>query len=209
MGTNTKSQMKVWIISDTHWNHKKILEYENRPANFNEIIIERWNKVVRDTDLVIHLGDVILGHDGDLPGIMAQLRGRKVLCRGNHDHKSDIWFMERGFAFACDYFVYKHIAYSHVPITPLPTDAQYNIHGHFHRGVHRGPNVVRDDYYDAKYYRENQDKYHLIQIEDTLAPFLLENILKPDMVKEEVPVHAESRTNETDEGVGTSESDRS
>lgn len=191
-------KIKIWVISDTHFNHKKILEYEDRPENFNEVIVERWNKVVNDDDLVIHLGDVILGRDGDLPGIMAQLKGRKVLCRGNHDKsKSDRWFMARGFDFACDYFVYKHVAYSHVPLTPLPTDAYFNVHGHFHRGIHRGPDIDRIDLYDRHYYKKNQDKYHLIQIEDTLAPFLLEDVLNSVMNKTD----EKSRVDETDTSV--------
>lgn len=86
--------------------------------------------------------------------------------------------MTRGFAFACDYFVTNGVAYSHVPLTPLPEGVRLNIHGHLHRAVHRNPNDDTPDLYDKKYYRAQREKYRLIQIEDTLAPFLLEDILK-------------------------------
>lgn len=181
---------KIWIISDTHFLHEKIKQYEGRPDDFNEVIIRNWNKKVSPGDLVIHLGDVIFGPNKaeNLPPIMAQLNGKKILCRGNHDEHDWLWYMEKGFDFVCDYFVYKNIAFSHAPLTPLPTQTQlkhstpvdFNIHGHFHRGKHRSPsdnpNYV-DDFYDFQYWKINQDKYQLIQIEDKLRPFLLEEVL--------------------------------
>lgn len=184
--------MKFFVISDTHFNHSKIIEYENRPEDFNEQIIRNWNKVVNDHDIVIHLGDVILGKDSELPDFMRRLNGTKILTRGNHDHHNDDWYMERGFDFVTDYYVYKNLAFSHAPMTPLPiqTNRQktgtltwearpvdLNIHGHLHRMLHRGEEFV-DRYYDNVYFRNNREKYHLIQIEDDLKPFLLDDILR-------------------------------
>lgn len=184
--------MKTWIISDTHFNHKKLIEYERRPENFNELIIKNWNKVVLDDDLVIHLGDVILGLDSSLDSILSRCKGRKILARGNHDHKSLDWYMARGFDFVCDYFVYRNLAFSHAPLTPLPLQnnrhkygteewaerpVDLNIHGHFHRGIHRGQVGMPDRYYDHVYFDKNRDKYYLIQIEDTFRPVLLDNIM--------------------------------
>src|SRR4051812_18149409 len=89
--------MKTWIISDTHFNHEKIKEYENRPDDFNEIIVSNWNKVITDADLVIHLVDVILGHDSSLDAILSRCNGRKVFARGNHRHHAMLSYMSRGF----------------------------------------------------------------------------------------------------------------
>ena len=184
--------MKIHVISDTHFNHQKLVEFEKRPANFNEIIIRNWNKTVADDDLVIHLGDVILGHDSSLDTILTRCKGRKVLARGNHDHKSIDWYMARGFDFVCDYFVYKNLAFSHAPLTPLPLqnnrqksgtenwearNVDLNIHGHFHRGTHRGIVGRPDRYYDFEYFDANRPKYHLIQIEDNLRPVMLNEVL--------------------------------
>lgn len=185
--------MKIHVISDTHFNHIKLIEYEHRPADFNEIIIRNWNKVVAPDDLVLHLGDVILGHDSLLDTILSRLAGRKILVRGNHDHKTIDWYMSKGFDFVCDYFIYKNLAFSHAPLTPLPLQnnrqktgtedwqerqVELNIHGHFHRGIHRGQPGMPDRYFDHEYFQKNRDKYHLIQIEDTFRPVLLDNILK-------------------------------
>jgi calcineurin-like phosphoesterase family protein len=176
--------MKIWIISDTHFNHSKLVEYEQRPANFTEIIIRNWNKDVAQDDMVVHLGDVILGHDSSLDTILSRLQGRKILVRGNHDHKPNAWYIAKGFDFVCDSFIYKKMGFSHAPLTPLPNQLfenhdkqiELNIHGHFHRGEHRGEHP--DKYFDIEYYKAHKEKYHLIQIEDTLRPYLLDHILK-------------------------------
>jgi calcineurin-like phosphoesterase family protein len=185
--------MNIWIISDTHFNHAKMVEYCGRPKNFNDILIKKWNKVVTPDDMVIHLGDVILGQNSALEGILATLPGRKILCRGNHDHESNIWYMNKGFAFVCDYFVYNDLAFSHAPLTPLPNQTikqhskddvfshkpvRLNIHGHFHNGNHRNNPKIKDRYYDYEYYDKHRSSYHLITIEDgLLSPVSLESLL--------------------------------
>ena len=181
-----------WIISDTHFNHAKLVEYEHRPIDFNEIIKRNWRKRVKPTDIVIHTGDVILGHDSELGLILKDLPGKKILCRGNHDHHSDAWYMERGFDFVTDYFILDDIAFSHAPLTPLPLQiyrqnnrepifipkpVRLNVHGHFHRGLHRGQPGMPDSYFDHKYFDANRDKYRLVQIEDNLSPVLLSSII--------------------------------
>lgn len=184
------AHMKLWIIADTHFNHENIKRYQDRPDDFNEAIIRNWNKVVSFGDVVIHLGDVILGRDQEkaLPSIMATLPGKKILCRGNHDPRPAQWYMERGFDFACDYFVYKDLAFSHAPLTPLPfrtlssspQPVDRNIHGHFHRPKDKPQQSLPypDRYYDSAYYKANRGKYVLVHIEDTLGPVPLEDVLQ-------------------------------
>jgi calcineurin-like phosphoesterase family protein len=187
--------MRIWIIADTHFYHENIKRYQGRPDDFNEQIIRNWNKLVAYDDVVIHLGDVIFGLDKEkrLPSLMASLPGKKILCRGNHDPKQAEWYMEHGFDFACDYFVYKDIAFSHAPLTPLPPQTlvsdgrsvRWNIHGHLHKGgietEQLAPAAIfADRYYDSAYYKTHRDKYILVQIEDRLGPILLEEIASVD-----------------------------
>jgi hypothetical protein len=79
--------------------------------------------------------------------------------------------MERGFAFACTYFVMQGVVFSHKPITPLPSGATLNVYGHFHKSAHRDV-----EYRDNEYYHRHRDRYRLVQIEDTLAPVPLAEV---------------------------------
>ena len=80
----------VYVISDTHFGHKRILEFEaaHRPFQIIEEhdreLVDRWNAVVRKDDTVWHLGDVYFGRNGH--HILAYLNGTKKLVMGNHDH---------------------------------------------------------------------------------------------------------------------------
>jgi len=131
--------MKIFVISDTHWNHENIKVFENRPDNYHALIEKNWNRLVAPEDLVIHLGDVIFSRASELKDILGRLNGKKVLALGNHDHKSPNWYMDNGFEFASSYLIYGRIAFSHCPLTPLPKQANFswekevelNIHGHF------------------------------------------------------------------------------
>jgi len=81
--------MTVWFTSDTHWLHKNIIKYANRPwDNCDDMcadMIANWNRVVKKTDDIYHLGDVSLGSTGKTIEILQSLNGRKHLIWGNHD----------------------------------------------------------------------------------------------------------------------------
>ena len=53
----------IYFIADTHFNHANIIKYCNRPFKntdeMNKYIIRKWNSVVKETDTVYHLGDVV------------------------------------------------------------------------------------------------------------------------------------------------------
>ena len=58
--------MKRYVISDTHFNHSRILEYCQRPFDnveqMNDVIINNWNKVINEDDIVYVLGDFCFGN---------------------------------------------------------------------------------------------------------------------------------------------------
>ncbi|MEA2530829.1 MAG: hypothetical protein QOG89_2473 [Thermomicrobiales bacterium] len=164
--------MRIYVIADTHFGHANMIKYHNRPQQFDRILVEHWNTTVGKAYLVFHLGDVALGRDVDLPRLLKKLNGRKVLCLGNHDRQRPEWYMEQGFAFACTYYIYQGVCFSHKPITPLPPGCMLNVHGHFHNDNHRDHEYADDDYY-----HRHRDRYRLVQIEDTLAPVALDEFL--------------------------------
>ena len=98
------SVMKVFFTSDNHFFHARIIKYCNRPFadadHMNFEMSSKWNSVVKDEDVVIHLGDISAGlgrREDQLKALISSLKGRKFLIRGNHDHQTDKWYEEAGF----------------------------------------------------------------------------------------------------------------
>lgn len=59
------SPNEIWLTSDTHLFHHRVIEYCHRPfacvEEMNEEMITRWNPVVHKDDIVFHLGDFCFG----------------------------------------------------------------------------------------------------------------------------------------------------
>lgn len=97
--------MKIFISSDHHFFHEKLLEYvQTRPSDYMELIINNHNKTVSNNDIWICIGDVSAGlgriSNGKekLKEVLLSLNGfQKILIRGNHDHFSDEFYLECGF----------------------------------------------------------------------------------------------------------------
>ncbi len=95
--------MNIYVIADTHFYHNNIIQYCNRPfenvEQMNEFMINKWNERVQsDNDIVIHLGDFGFGSKEQLQNIANQLRGRKILIKGNHDmRKGNQFWLDCGF----------------------------------------------------------------------------------------------------------------
>jgi calcineurin-like phosphoesterase family protein len=80
--------MAIYFTSDTHFGHKNICKYCNRPWSnvdeMNEGLVQRWNSRVTPEDTVNHLGDFALGGKKNL-AFRRRLNGRIILVKGNHD----------------------------------------------------------------------------------------------------------------------------
>ena len=81
---------KVFFTSDTHFGHKNVIQYSDRPwetvEDMNEGLIERWNSRIGKNDTVYHLGDFCLTKRVDLiDPWLCRLNGQIRLVRGNHD----------------------------------------------------------------------------------------------------------------------------
>lgn len=129
--------INTWFIGDTHFGHKNILQYEKDARPFgsmeemHEIMIERWNIVVNNSDIVYHLGDFCFGKSNI--AIAERLKGKKRLVMGNHDTYP-----------AYDYLNYFDKLYgcvfwnrcilSHMPVHENGLGKRWilNVHGHLH-----------------------------------------------------------------------------
>lgn len=83
--------MANYFIADLHFGHKNILSYDNRPfksvESQDEMIIANWNSEITDDDDVWILGDISWYGAEKTCEIFKRLKGRKHLCKGNHDSK--------------------------------------------------------------------------------------------------------------------------
>lgn len=74
--------------SDEHFYHTRVIEYCNRPfatvEEMNEIMILKWNQVVKPTDTVFCFGDFSMAFRS-VELFTKRLNGYKILIAGNHD----------------------------------------------------------------------------------------------------------------------------
>lgn len=141
----------IWVISDTHFGHDNIIKYCNRPfANsfvMNEEMRENWNRVVKDGDIVYHLGDVYMGKQSDPENVrkfLSSLKGRKRLILGNHDNGKDqilhhvfqkisMWRMFSEFGLLLTHVpVHESSLYRGVTGNEESPPKLLNVHGHIH-----------------------------------------------------------------------------
>lgn len=85
-----------YYISDLHLFHNNIIRLCNRPFKsvdeMNEIILNNYNSIVKNTDTVYFLGDVLFAKtkEDQLKAIdlFSKFKGNKILIIGNHDSNS-------------------------------------------------------------------------------------------------------------------------
>lgn len=132
---------KIYVITDTHFNHKKLIEW-GRPIDFEAQILTNLKKTVKPGDIIIHLGDVCIGRDNywHLMFQSVLFGTKRILVRGNHDGKSDSWYMDHGWNFVCNSFkgryFGKNILFTHRPHSKNE-GIDINLHGHLHGNGHR------------------------------------------------------------------------
>lgn len=134
---------KNYFIADTHFFHEKIIKMCNRPFDnveeMNKKLIENWNKKVTDDDTVYILGDVSFkGSKENTISILKQLKGKKILIKGNHDRFVGQRDFDERFEKICDYLQItedkQQIILSHYPIIDY-AGMYYGakmIYGHIH-----------------------------------------------------------------------------
>jgi len=130
--------MKVFIISDTHFGHSRIIQYCNRPfkdsLEMDEALIKNWNETVSNNDVVIHLGDVGLGNKEYIASIIKRLNGKKILIMGNHDNWSEQTYRDMGFHTVSRFPILYNDWYlcSHAPLQMFQNVPYMNCYGHVH-----------------------------------------------------------------------------
>lgn len=130
--------MTRFVVSDHHFDHENIIGYCDRPfdtkSEMNRHMIDQWNEVVDDDDVVIHVGDVAFGGGSNTAQwFLDQLNGNKVVLLGNHDDSitpdsfsypvfESTVYQHHGFRFWC----------THRPDEVPDYWTEWIIHGHVH-----------------------------------------------------------------------------
>lgn len=129
----TNKHWTTWFWSDQHFGHKDVIGFCDRPFHdefdMKEKMIEAHNKLVKPEDLVIYGGDTFFYHTKDeMLETMNRLNGRKILVKGNHDHKQRI-MMNGGFELCVDEMVMtlagEKVQFSHYPFRMPEWKFQY------------------------------------------------------------------------------------
>ena len=163
----------IYLISDTHFGHWFANFLWNRPFKnlkvMNEKIIENWNKTVDEDDYILIVGDFFAGSQAFSNYLLSNLKGKKILIKGNHDFKYRYrkLFKDQNmkiFNRLSFHFKDKEILLTHKATKDLP-DNTINIHGHYHR-FH-----IPLGFEKSKYFNVNVDL-------NDYRPVLLEDIIE-------------------------------
>lgn len=80
-----------FLMSDTHFDHRNIIEYCKRPFSnreqMNQTLLKNWNSHIKKSDTVFFLGDMSFGrHSRNAQYWQSQLNGKQIFIIGSHDN---------------------------------------------------------------------------------------------------------------------------
>lgn len=187
---------RIWVTSDLHFGHQNIIRLgKGRPfatiEEHDQTLIDNWNSVVSNEDLVYILGDIYLGVDGEyLEKIFRQLKGAIHVIIGNHDRRKEMAYLlnknliqslrdyhELRYRSEVDNKVYRFPMF-HYPIlefngaykngkNKVNTPIYIHLYGHIH-------NIVN---YDEIYKKLGFNAYHVGVDTNNFTPVALEDII--------------------------------
>jgi calcineurin-like phosphoesterase family protein len=155
----------VWFASDYHFHHANVIKFDGRPfdcvEDMNETLIENWNSVVKDNDIVFYLGDLSFNKNiGESKQLVNRLKGKIHFILGNHDDEKFIKELKR-FESVSDYINLTIADKDHpqgkqsimmMHYAMLRWDkahyGSWHLHGHSHHSLMKDPNY--DDYYKRR-----------------------------------------------------------
>jgi len=132
---------EIYVISDDHFGHENIIKYTGRPyENYQHMdveLIKNHNSVVKDGDVVYHIGDFNMSGGKNSPlkikDYERQLNGTIVHIKGNHDKSNK---MKSILEIAlCKFGGYTFLM-QHVPPlmdAEIPEDCDFVLCGHMHQ----------------------------------------------------------------------------
>lgn len=139
-----------YYISDTHFGHKSVIKFDNRPFStveeMEDVLIANWNNKITNRDMIYILGDFCFNKEPEWIRLLNKLKGVKVLIKGNHDLKKMSFSLKNKFQDIKDYKEIDDILdgenvkviLSHYPIPFYKKDYSnkvYHLYGHLHNTI--------------------------------------------------------------------------
>ena len=130
---------EIFITSDSHFGHRRILDFcqdsrqwaKNDVDKMDQNLIDSWNSVVKDEDIVYHLGDFTFYRSKTKNlKIFDSLKGKKYLIRGNHEKEA----LSLPWLGMYHYYEIEDCILFHYPIEDWNRryHGSYHLHGHVH-----------------------------------------------------------------------------
>lgn len=178
--------MTIFFTSDLHFYHKNIIKFCNRPFSsieeMNQKLIDNWNSVVTDKDIVYVLGDFSFSNYDDTLNVFKKLNGcQKFLISGNHDKKdtkSMPWaFVKDAYELKVDGQYYYLSHYPHLSWNKS-YHGSYHLYGHVHSNGNRWGSGLSSDV--------GVDNWNYTPVSiDTINKLMFE--IKTDSTKNHIP----------------------
>lgn len=131
--------MAKYAVSDEHYFHEGMITYCGRPFDdvheMNNVIINCNNKIVKENDVVYHVGDFMWGEDYQkLKSLLKRLNGSHHLILGNHDRFKPFDYIEAGFLSVHTALWVEEMVLVHDPsvYTFCKKELGILVHGHIH-----------------------------------------------------------------------------
>lgn len=157
----------IWVTSDHHLGHSNFYSFKKddgspaRPFSSaeeaDEIMIQKWNEVVKPEDHVWHLGDFTC-HNTKAAQKALRLNGKKRIVLGNHDFEDPRLWWNLGFHKVTGMHQINKVWLTHVAMHPDNIAPKFlgNAVGHIHyRDPPKGPyvnvSVERWDYFPVEF----------------------------------------------------------
>ena len=130
----------IYFTADWHLDHANILFFEKeRPfkniAKMNTGLIQRHNEVVKENDVVWHLGDFSLRGPENwsmIRGWVHKLNGTHHLVLGNHDKLNPFLYLECGFLTVHTWFSINGLNMCHDPAWSIVDKKAWWLTAHVH-----------------------------------------------------------------------------
>ncbi len=130
-----------------------MFDFCGRPEDYEEKLYRSMRQIPHDA-VLIHLGDICIGDDERVhEEFIKTLDCKKWLVRGNHDSKSDTWYLNHGWDAVVSAMIMKiaglEVVLSHKPQSDL--GYRINIHGHYHNSDHRSTEPELQEIYTSQH----------------------------------------------------------